>query len=449
MSNERLRELISAYVDDELTADERMRAEQLLASDDALRQYRDELLQLRGALAQLPKYQLPAEFAAGVLQQAERTLLTTQRPDAPPAGRPFVARKTLPSWLSTGKGRAVAALAGAACLIVLVLVTLPLLQHNAREPRLAENSKQTPAAAEPLTPSPQLAPSASDTAAPNASQPDEQIAQSDAAEQAESSERSESPASPAGADSVAQAMPRDASPDETAAMRDGMPIYLLIIEVVLSPRGVEQQAFLEALALADIPTLNTVAVDRQLEDALLANRMFGGVTSDQLPESAFDDEANEQVKDFLQLYFVVAHGQHIADVEMELRERQLSGEVVSVTLDVAVGSSESDLAVQLNRLVTPDVPADPQLVRAHRLTLESEVRDRLLEALNVGNAKLRDERQQAEEALGDDEAAANVNPNLGPGGGAPELEMLRLMNEQQFPVLFVLRSAEQVRSSQP
>src|SRR5690606_21704283 len=149
----------------------------------------------------------------------------------------------------------------------------------------------------------------------------------------------------------------------------------------------------EALALADIPTLNTVAVDRQLEDALLANRMFGGVTSDQLPESAFDDEANEQVKDFLQLYFVVAHGQHIADVEMELRERQLSGEVVSVTLDVAVGSSESDLAVQLNRLVTPDVPADPQLVRAHRLTLESEVRDRLLEALNVGNAKLRDERQ--------------------------------------------------------
>src|SRR5690606_38168612 len=130
MSNERLRELISAYVDDELTADERMRAEQLLASDDALRQYRDELLQLRGALAQLPKYQLPAEFAAGVLQQAERTLLTTQRPDAPPAGRPFVARKTLPSWLSTGKGRAVAALAGAACLIVLVLVTLPLLQHN-------------------------------------------------------------------------------------------------------------------------------------------------------------------------------------------------------------------------------------------------------------------------------------------------------------------------------
>lgn len=73
-------ELISAYLDDELSREDRLRAEQLLLDRADLRRLFDELRGLRQGLRSLPKFSLGDEFSSAVLRQAERSML--QRGDA-------------------------------------------------------------------------------------------------------------------------------------------------------------------------------------------------------------------------------------------------------------------------------------------------------------------------------------------------------------------------------
>lgn len=65
-------ELLSAYLDGELTADEQARAERLIAADDQARRLFDELRGMRSCLQGLPRQELPDDFAARVLRAAER-----------------------------------------------------------------------------------------------------------------------------------------------------------------------------------------------------------------------------------------------------------------------------------------------------------------------------------------------------------------------------------------
>ncbi|MBL9092853.1 MAG: hypothetical protein JNL96_16660 [Planctomycetaceae bacterium] len=88
-------ELISAYFDDELSNEERARAEQLLVERPDLRRFLDELRVLREGLHGLPKYELGDQFGADVLRRAEREMLQS---DAAPAG-PAVAAAALKSTL--------------------------------------------------------------------------------------------------------------------------------------------------------------------------------------------------------------------------------------------------------------------------------------------------------------------------------------------------------------
>ena len=64
--------LISAYLDDELTVDERAHVERLLANSPDARQLLEELRALRGGLQELPQHRLEIDFAQRVLQKAER-----------------------------------------------------------------------------------------------------------------------------------------------------------------------------------------------------------------------------------------------------------------------------------------------------------------------------------------------------------------------------------------
>lgn len=68
-------ELISAYLDGQLSPTERAQAESLLAEQPALRQLYEELQGLRQNLQSLPKVKLPSDFSQSVLRQAERTVL--------------------------------------------------------------------------------------------------------------------------------------------------------------------------------------------------------------------------------------------------------------------------------------------------------------------------------------------------------------------------------------
>jgi len=95
-------ELISAYLDGELSGKDLVRAKQLLASQPDSRQMLDELTALRASLQSLPPHKLGPDFAETVLRRAEREMLQPAagagaqaatsgdagielaRPDAPP-----------------------------------------------------------------------------------------------------------------------------------------------------------------------------------------------------------------------------------------------------------------------------------------------------------------------------------------------------------------------------
>lgn len=65
-------ELITAYLDGELTADEQAQVEQALASDARLRQLHDDLRTLRNSLQALPQQKLDASFAERVVRAARQ-----------------------------------------------------------------------------------------------------------------------------------------------------------------------------------------------------------------------------------------------------------------------------------------------------------------------------------------------------------------------------------------
>ncbi len=65
-------ELLSAYVDGELTPQQQAQVERLLADDFAARQLVDELRAISGAVQSLPRYQLGEDLRDWVLREAQR-----------------------------------------------------------------------------------------------------------------------------------------------------------------------------------------------------------------------------------------------------------------------------------------------------------------------------------------------------------------------------------------
>ena len=68
-------ELLSAYLDGELSDEERARAEQMLAEQPESRQLLDDLRAIKSSFEGLPRHRLEADFSARVLRAAERELL--------------------------------------------------------------------------------------------------------------------------------------------------------------------------------------------------------------------------------------------------------------------------------------------------------------------------------------------------------------------------------------
>lgn len=75
-------ELLSAYLDGEVTADEQARVERRLAEDAGYRQLHDELRALRQHLESLPIARMPADFSQTVLEAAERQMVAPRRSGA-------------------------------------------------------------------------------------------------------------------------------------------------------------------------------------------------------------------------------------------------------------------------------------------------------------------------------------------------------------------------------
>jgi negative regulator of sigma E activity len=114
-------ELISAYLDGELSGDERARAEQLLAAQPESRQLLEELTALRASLQALPRHSLEEGFADAVLRRAEREMLqpTTVTAAAPARALYDELRPPVISWKRWQRPLAWSALAIAAALLIM------------------------------------------------------------------------------------------------------------------------------------------------------------------------------------------------------------------------------------------------------------------------------------------------------------------------------------------
>ncbi len=111
-------ELIGAYLDGELTAEERARVERLLAESPECRQLLDDLRAVRESLQSLPRLTLEADFSDKVLREAERRMLTAapgMTDSAPRRAEPPAARQR--TWRLV----IVSGLAVAAALVVMFL----------------------------------------------------------------------------------------------------------------------------------------------------------------------------------------------------------------------------------------------------------------------------------------------------------------------------------------
>lgn len=126
-------ELLSAYLDGELTEAQQAEAEELLAQPEA-RQLLEELRAMRTALGELPSYRLEADFAQRVLRRAERDMLagaasesaaqvTAEAPVA--AGRAAAAQRSeeRPTVAAPGSKRPLVYVALALAAAVAVVVT--------------------------------------------------------------------------------------------------------------------------------------------------------------------------------------------------------------------------------------------------------------------------------------------------------------------------------------
>lgn len=96
-------ELLSAYLDGELPADERVRVEQLLATNPAARQQLDEMRALSSTLHSLPVQKLNEDLSDRVLRLAERRMLSGTSPAVSPEP---LAQSPEPGldWKSIGQG---------------------------------------------------------------------------------------------------------------------------------------------------------------------------------------------------------------------------------------------------------------------------------------------------------------------------------------------------------
>jgi hypothetical protein len=142
------RELLSAYLDGELSAEERLRAEQLLENSVGARREIDEFAELSELVRSLPAVSAPPELLPAILRRAEReTLLPpAQEQPAAAANAPAVA-VDVATKRRRARLAAAATLAATAAAIVVTIQWLPQWTSDPADATVAEHRSASPAGA--------------------------------------------------------------------------------------------------------------------------------------------------------------------------------------------------------------------------------------------------------------------------------------------------------------
>ena len=292
-------ELLSGFVDGELSPEDRSTAEELLAGSRAHRQVHDELLALRTAFASFPRYELPDDFAERVVAAAFEAH-ADQRAVAP-ATATRQAQPTLRRWHT-------ALFVAASLAAVLLIVFLPGWLDRGEQPPIDGLAKHANGDA------------------------DAENARNSMAEAGVRQDKAR----------IAELEEIALAKAEPGAGQQGE--YLFVVDVTVSSRGREQAVFEQCLAGVGIPLDSTIQVERELETALLESRFLENVA----PRSAVPDESGT-----VQLLYVTGTGEQIDLAVADLQSRPHE-EVKGVRFDLAIEPSELELFEQLQRAARPE-----------------------------------------------------------------------------------------------
>jgi anti-sigma factor RsiW len=274
-------ELLSAYLDGELSNDERLRVERRLRASPVFRGELEQLEILDRSLRSLPEVRLDGGFADRVLRRIEQQQATRPHREVQPAQRPTAAK-----WAAGWRGFISAAITVAAALLVTAYA------FNAGERRTSEIAVSRP----PPRPT-----------GVQSQRPDE---------------LRPSPSPKPGAEIVQQPGPKaptlPATPDTSAwalvhAVQKQTRLKLLMVyEVSVTPEGVAQAAFANLLRRHGIRFYQTLPVGEQEQRALLKHRFLDGVQIDKDATAPIDE---------VQLFLVSCMGRQADEIWLDLTNR--------------------------------------------------------------------------------------------------------------------------------
>ncbi len=395
--DEYTRELISAYLDGELSSDEQVRVEQLLVSSAAHRRTLEEIESLSSDMRALPRHRLDEAFSQRVVAAARQVNPEIDRC----AAEPLLPRYAMSGWKRYRKVGLAIALAAATLLLVVFLWdghrgTGQLARHDgssmdqANLPSSSGQGVSTPSepsqpvgaesqtrpvrsaksptrmelgsnVAQPALSSSTAAPSASfakvarGTARPLPQNTDGSQSQSpsssgsslrrqseSAQEEAANGALASNAASTADKSGRASSRPRvkpgKPQPLSGNAALTGTQKMLFVIDVQLTSAGAEHGSFERALHAFGIAFDSNIDVKPQLEVALLKSRFFEPV------EHAQDSPA----KSPFTLVYVASQGKSIDELWRYLK--QSDDQFARVTLDMAIKPGDMTVFKQLQQL---------------------------------------------------------------------------------------------------
>jgi negative regulator of sigma E activity len=468
--DERILELISAYIDGELSADERARVDQLLAGDAQLRVYHQQLLSVRQSVVQLPTYRLPDNFSEAVMRRAEREMLAA-RPSAaaapPVSALPVSSASSATSSPATGRRRLWFAIVAVAASLLLTATWYSLWKQRRDDgPDLVKDRPAPsaggdtnrlatgPGSSSTATPS-DIAGNTNDrnndsnnSAANRDANHDDAVATSNGTEQRPEQDTARPPAGSSLVDGSSNNRTPPTDPPESDSQSSSIPMVTMVVDLVLPDREITQAAqlpdvFVRSLERAGIRLQNAIPVDARMEPALLSHRYFGEIRTEQLPRPLPPD-AEARPKKYLQLVFVVARGRQFDEVLQFLMNAEQTGAVLDTRMDMAMGESSSQLYVQMERLSKAAGEGNEQQVLAHPLAMEEEMRSRLLAALTAAGWK-----DGPHDALDDPTAPQPPQrpEDLPLPDNGPASDAVAAMEQLRFQVLFVIRSESSVRKT--
>jgi hypothetical protein len=341
-------ELVSAYVDGELTEDERARVERLLSQGGPEQQWLEEIESLRAELQSLPAGRLGAEFTQRTIKAAQDSAI-----NARPSGQssaPTAAADSRTGWVGW-----VAGVAGLAATLLLAFSLIDWFQNPDAGPAVAKqpligpvevdrdkvavnksaidgpqqiddsqrepNQGVAPSRPQSLATTEQPPPNRGDgpaTAEPTADQPE-------SGHQRDSLGPSHDPTQVASDDGAAgRADTADVgtvsgdkdSGDENDRQMVGTarPVasgqLLMVFDVTMTPRGREEGRFDRALLDQQIPFDATLTVDEELENTLMRSRFLEPAETAGKPD------------EFVQLVYVVTRGGKIDEIWQAMRESE-------------------------------------------------------------------------------------------------------------------------------